>query len=56
MGRKSIYLNRKGGHKASTIELIIFQLLPNPIDIGHAKTPQGILGTGHGGWGKHEPL
>ena len=48
------YLDSKGGHEASIVELIIVQLLPNLIGINHAMPPQGILSIGHGERGKHE--
>ena len=37
--RKEQYLYSKGQHKASVVELIIVQLLPKLVDIGHTKTP-----------------
>ena len=54
MGRSSTYLNSKGGHEASIVELLIVQLLPKLVDIGHTRTPHGILSIGHGEQGKHE--
>lgn len=35
--KKKAILDSKEGHKASTVELIIVQLLPKPIDIGHTR-------------------
>ena len=34
---KEAYLDSKEGHEASTFDLIIVQLLPNPVGIGHAR-------------------
>ena len=42
------------GHEASTVELLIVQLLLKPVDIGHTKTPHGIVSIDHGERGKHE--
>lgn len=36
------------------VELIIVQLLPKSVDIGHTRTLQSILGISHKEWGKHE--
>ena len=53
-GKKEQYLDVKGGHKVSMVELIIVQLLPKPIDIGHTRTPMGLLDVVHRKRGKHE--
>ena len=37
-GKKGHYLDGKKGHEASTVELIIVQLLLKLVDIGHTKT------------------
>jgi len=37
--RKEQYLYSKGGYEASVVELIIVQLLPKSVDIGHTRTP-----------------
>ena len=51
---KEANLDNKGGHEASTIELIIVQLLPNLVGIDHARPSQGVFGIGHGERGKHD--
>ena len=53
-GKKGQYLDSKGGHEMSTVELIIVQLLHKPVDIGHTKAPQGVLSVSHREQSKHE--
>ena len=38
MRRKNIYLDNKGGHEASAVEVLTVQILNKPVDIGHTKT------------------
>ena len=52
--RLSIYLNSKGRHEASNVELLIVQPLKKLLGIGNVAPPQVVLSISHGVWGKHE--
>ena len=52
--RLSIYLNNKGRHETSDVELIIVQPLKKPLGIGNATPPQVVFSINHGVRSKHE--
>ena len=43
MRRKNIFLDNKGGHEASVVEVLIVQILHKPVDIGHTRTSYSVL-------------
>lgn len=45
--RKIIYHRSEGGYKASVVELIIAQLICNPLGIGNAIPTQLVLSVYH---------
>ena len=48
----SIYLNSKGRHEASNVELLIVQPLKKPLGIGNTIPPQVVFSFSHGVWGQ----
>ena len=50
--RLSIYLNSKGRHEASNVELLIVQPLKKPLGIGNTTPPQVVFSFSHGVWGQ----
>ena len=52
--RLSIYLNSKGRHKASNVELLTVQPLKKLLRIGNAAPPLVVFSISHEVWGNHE--
>ena len=52
--RMNTYLNSKGGHEASTVELLVVQFLWHQLSERNATPPQIVLSVRHGTWSKHE--
>ena len=50
----SIYLNNKGRHEVSDVELLIVLPFKKPFNIGKTTPPRVVLSICHGVWGKHE--
>ena len=52
--RLGIYLNNKGMHKVSDVELLIVQLLKKLLGIRNATPSRVIFSISYEVWGKHE--